>query len=366
MQASEPYLPADVVFHPNWWNKNYNLTFDRDFFYDPKRRVWQEQKMRQLLYERFGDIGLGRKDAPPRPIIGPILIGTGYFIQEILGCKIRYGDDSNPWVISPELSEEDAWNLSAPEDIEATPTMRSLYTLMDALKDEFGYLEGDVPMHSVVNVALDLRGQNYFLDLIMRPDLAEHLHAVIARTIYEVGRRIKAVTGTVSLSICRITAGFKPELLTIPNCNLQMISPDHYRQFLKKHDIWLGERLSPFGIHHCGNNAHLFAKDYADTGAIYMDVGCGSDIKACREAFMDRWLSLRLDPVKMLHSAAEEAKAATVALFEEHGPPFDRLAIQCANMDYGTPDEAIRAMFHTIAEYRKNREDPVPSSYEVA
>ena len=68
----------------------------------------------------------------------------------------------------------------------------------------------------------------------MRPDLAEHLHAVIAQTIYEVGRRIKAVTGTVSLSICRITAGFKPELLTIPNCNLQMISPDHYRQFLKK------------------------------------------------------------------------------------------------------------------------------------
>ncbi len=52
MQA--PYLPADVVFHPNWWNKNYGLTFDRGFFYDPTRRVNQEKQMRKLLYERFG------------------------------------------------------------------------------------------------------------------------------------------------------------------------------------------------------------------------------------------------------------------------------------------------------------------------
>jgi hypothetical protein len=24
---SEPYLPVDVVFHPNWWHKNYGLSF---------------------------------------------------------------------------------------------------------------------------------------------------------------------------------------------------------------------------------------------------------------------------------------------------------------------------------------------------
>lgn len=46
--------------------------------------------------------------------------------------------------------------------MEDTPTMKALYALMGKLEGEFGYLEGDVPMHSVVNVALDLRGQNYF------------------------------------------------------------------------------------------------------------------------------------------------------------------------------------------------------------
>jgi len=362
----EPYLPTDVVFHPNWWHKNYGLTFDRDFFYDPARRVDQEQQMRSLLYERFGDLGLGCQDAPGRPIIGPVILGSGYFIQEILGCEIRYNDDANPWVVSPELTESQARQLKAPENVEDTPTMKALYAVMQNLEDEFGYLEGDVPMHSPVNVALDLRGQNYLTDLIEHPDLVEHLHDVIARTIYEVGRRIKARTGTVALSICRLTAGFMPELLTIPNCNLQMISPAHYRQYLKKHDTWLGEKLPPMGIHHCGNNAHLFAKDYADTGAVYMDVGCGSDIKVCREAFKDRWLSVRMDPVKMMHYAAEEATAATEALFEEHGPPYDRLAVQCANLDYGTPDEAIRAMFNTVARYRGEHENPIPQAYRVA
>jgi len=362
----EPYLPVDIIFHPNWWNKNYGLTFDKDFFYEPERRVSQEQTMRKLLYERFGDLGLGRKDAPRRPLVGPILIGTGYFIQDVLGCEIRYGEDANPWVISPNLSEKEAFKLAVPDDIEKTPPMRALYALMQTLKDEFGYLGGDVPMHSPVNVALDLRGQEYFFDLLDRPDLAEHLHKVIAHTIYEVGRRIKARTGTVSLSIMRITAGFLPDMLTIPNCNLQMISPDHYHQYLKKWDIWLGERLSPMGIHHCGNNAHLFARDYADTGAVYMDVGCGSKIKPCREAFKDHWISLRVDPAKMLDWTATEATGATEDLLEEHGRPFDRLAVQCPNADYGTPDENVRAMFKTVARYRGEHEDPTPRTYQIA
>ncbi len=39
--------------------------------------------MRQLLFERFGDLGRGQENAPRRPIVGPILMGSGYLIQEI-------------------------------------------------------------------------------------------------------------------------------------------------------------------------------------------------------------------------------------------------------------------------------------------
>lgn len=364
--SAEPYLPVDVVFHPNWWHRHYGLSFDRDFYYDPPRRVWQEQRMRQLLYDRFGDVGLGQKDAPPRPIIGPILMGSGYIVQEILGCEVQYQEDGNPWVLPRSLSEAEVRALQPPEDIEATPPMQALLSLMDALEARFGYLQGDVPLHSVVNIAIDLRGQEYFIDLIEKPDLADHLHRVIARTIYEVGRRVRPRTGSIAISINRTIASFNPEIFTIPNCSLQMISPQMYRKQLLPYDTWLGEQLPPLGFHHCGDNAHLFAPSYAQAGAVYLDVGWGSDIAACRAALPDAWLSLRLNPVRMLTATPEQAAADVEALLNTHPRPWHRVAVCCINMDYGTPDEAVRAVFHTVARYRNGRPSGLERAYSLA
>ncbi len=347
-----PFLPVDVVFHPNWWHKNYGLSFDWDFFYNPERRVRQAQQMRQLLYDRFGDIGLGQKDAPRRPIIGPILMGSGYIVQEILGCEVKYQEDGNPWVLPAHLTEAEVMALTVPENIEETPSMRHLLALMAALEAEFGYLQGDVPLHSVINTAIDLRGQNYFIDLIENPALVQHLHTVISRTIYEVGRRIKKRTGNVAISINRSIASFDPGIFTIPNCSLQMISPQMYESQLLEYDTWLGQQLPPLGFHHCGDNAHRFAPLYAKAGAVYLDVGWGSDIAACRKALPEAWLSLRMNPVQMLTATPEQAAADAELLLQAHGEPYDRVAVCCINMDYGTPDEAIRAMFNTVTRYR--------------
>jgi hypothetical protein len=362
---TEPYLPVDVVFHPNWWHKHYGLSFDWDFFYDPKRRVWQEQRMRQLLYDRFGDLGLGQKDAPRRPIVGPILMGSGYIVQEILGCEVNYQADGNPWVLPRNLSEAEILALAAPENIEDTPSMKNLLGLMASLEAEFGYLQGDVPLHSIVNVAIDLRGQEYFIDLLQNPELVAHLHRVIVQTIYKVGRRVKARTGHVAISINRTIASFDPGIFTIPNCSLQMISPQMYEAQLLEYDEWLGRQLPPLGFHHCGTNAHLFAPLYARAGAVYLDVGYGSDIAACRAALPDAWLSLRMNPVTMLTAAAAEAEAEVEMLLQAHGQPWDKVAVCCINMDYGTSDEAVRAMFQTVARYRGDRDSGLRRAYQI-
>jgi hypothetical protein len=363
---TEPYLPVDVVFHPNWWHQHYGLSFDWDFFYEPERRVWQEGRMRGLLYERFGDLGLGQKDAPRRPIIGPILMGSGYIVQEILGCEVKYQEDGNPWVLPRNLSEDEAWALETPERIENTPSMRALLSLMESLKREFGYLQGDVPLHSVLNVAIDLRGQDYFIDLIENRPLVTHLHSVIARTIYEVGRRIKRRTDNIAISVNRIIASFDPGIYIVPNCSLQMISPVMYEELLLEHDTWLGQALPPLGFHHCGSNAHRFAPLYARAGAVYLDVGWGSDIAACRAALPNAWLSLRLNPVEMLTATPEKAAADTEGLLRAHGAPLGKVAICCINMDYGTPDQVVRAIFQTVARHRGERDSGIQAAYQVA
>ncbi len=235
---------------------------------------------------------------------------------------------------------------------------------MATLEAGFGYLQGDVPLHSVVNIAIDLRGQSYFIDLIENPALVTHLHTVISRTIYEVGRRVKEQTGHVAISINRTIASFNPGIYTIPNCSLQMISPKMYKEQLLEYDVWLGQRLPPLGIHHCGTNADLFAPYYAQAGAIYLDVGWGSNIATCRTAMPDAWLGLRMNPVKMLTATPDEAAADTKMLLDAHGAPWDKVGVCCINMDYGTPDEAIRAMFNTVAQYRGDRDSGIQRAYQ--
>ena len=30
---------CEIVFHPNWWNKNYGITFNEDYFFDAETSV---------------------------------------------------------------------------------------------------------------------------------------------------------------------------------------------------------------------------------------------------------------------------------------------------------------------------------------
>ena len=55
-------LPVDVIFHPDWWHSHYGLDFREPFHFDPAVRVESERLMRQALFERFGDLGLGDVD----------------------------------------------------------------------------------------------------------------------------------------------------------------------------------------------------------------------------------------------------------------------------------------------------------------
>ena len=58
-------LPVDIVLAPEWWFKNTGITFDRDFFFHPLKRIESEQRMEKELFDRWGKYGLGAdKDLP--------------------------------------------------------------------------------------------------------------------------------------------------------------------------------------------------------------------------------------------------------------------------------------------------------------
>ena len=123
-------LPVDIVLDPEWWNKNTGITFDRDFFFHPLKRVECEQKMEKALYERWGKYGLGVDKDSARPEIGAVHLAAGFLLPEILGCKVEYSEKHPPTVHCNNREElkvdvEGVFKTKAYKDFEA---------LCDALK----------------------------------------------------------------------------------------------------------------------------------------------------------------------------------------------------------------------------------------
>ena len=65
MPLPEPRIPVEVIFNPNWWYRNYDISFDRPFYLDRRQRIANDVAMRRALRERFG---VGDPDPQPRPI----------------------------------------------------------------------------------------------------------------------------------------------------------------------------------------------------------------------------------------------------------------------------------------------------------
>ena len=154
-------LPVDIVLAPEWWNKHTGISFDRDFFFHPARRVEAEQKMEKVLYEKWGKYGLGRENEIQKPEVGAVHLASGYLISEMLGCSVEYKENHPPLVL-PAYQEEINIDIDKAFKSEA---FRRLLHLMEELKKRQGFLTGDVNWSGILNIALDLRGENLFLDM---------------------------------------------------------------------------------------------------------------------------------------------------------------------------------------------------------
>jgi hypothetical protein len=350
--APKQFLPIEVVFHPSWWNQHYGIEFDEGFFYDPVRRVETEQRMRGILHERFGDLGLGEANPAPRPVIGAVNLAAGYLPSAALGCELKYFKDASVEVIPANLSDDQIQALEVP-DLEMNPEFQKLIRLMDALEAKYGCLEGDVNWEGVQNVALNLRGQQLFMDYFENPALARRVLDVAERTLSATAAYVRKRTGTNSISVNRIVGPVDSRISLHSNCTVTMVSADTYREFLLGYDQKLAADLWPYGIHYCGKDMQKVRHEFAKVdGAVLFDVGWGSDIAACRAALPEAMFSLRMNPVRVSTMSREQVVADVEKLLKEAGP-LEQAAVCCVNMDQNTPDENVRAIFETVEKYRR-------------
>ena len=132
-----------------------------------------------------------------------------------------------------------------------------------------------------------------------------------------------------------------------------MISADDYRKFLMPIDVDWSRRKRPYGIHHCGPDAHRFAKCYSEIPHLdFLDVGWGSDVAQLRHYLPNTFLNIRLSPVKILDQTEQQIHDTICQLSKDSGDLF-QTGFCCINMDGNVKDSKITAIFETVHELRE-------------
>lgn len=344
-------LPVEIVLHPSWWNKHAGISFDESFFYNPERRVKDERLMEEVLYERFGDLGLGEDHLKDLPQIGAVHLASGYLLSEMLGCKIEYFEDSAPQVICAhredlKIDEAAAFKSEA---------FQKLVRLIEQLKAKYGYVVGDINWGGVLNLAIDVRGEEIFTDMIMRPDEVKAYFRSLANVIDKFVWYVQSLTGTSSISVNRSARLLDMPVAIHSECSHTMISEQDYRDFLLPIDIEWSKRHQPYGIHYCGKDPHRHAAEFAKIERLaFLDLGWGGDVALLRKHLPNTFFNIRLNPVDIESYTRDELRQIIKDRVEASGDDQTLTGICCINMDDKVSDKRIREIYEIADELRNN------------
>lgn len=351
--CSKP-LPVDIVFHPSWWHKNAGISFDESFFYDPRRRVEDERKMEQVLYDRFGDLGLGEDHDKDLPQIGAVHLASGYLLSEMLGCKVEYYEDAPPQVI---CAHRDNLDLKV-EDAFRSPAFQRLMNLVEQLKAKHGYVVGDINWGGVLNLAIDVRGEEIFTDMLLRPEEAQVFFNKIAQVIDRFVWYVQTNTGSSSISVNRSARLFDYPVAIHSECSHTMISEDDYRRFFLPIDKEWSMRHIPYGIHYCGKDPHRMAEAFAEIERLtFLDVGWGGDVALLRKHLPEAFFNIRLNPVDIQKYTYDELHRNITERVIASGDDLTKTGLCCVNMDKEVTDERIREIHKVAEELREQNEE---------
>ncbi|WP_297088019.1 hypothetical protein [uncultured Draconibacterium sp.] len=342
-------LPVDIVLAPEWWYYNEKITFDEDFFYHPLRRVEVEQQMEKALYERWGKYGLGEHRNEQRPEIGAVHLAAGFLLSEMLGCQVNYTEAHPPQVVAANCAD-----LSIDgQKIFSSPAFKKMLKLWEGLKSKHGYLSGDINWGGILNLAMDLRGDSIFTDMMLEPEKVKDYFTQIAAVISKFTALMEEETKTTSISVNRLLRQFQKPVFLHSECSHTMISADDYEYFLLPFDIAWSKQHRPFGIHYCGPDPHRMAGQFAKIPQLdFLDVGWGGDVAVLRKYLPNTFLNIRLSPVDMITQNNEEIKRSIVERVKQSNSKT-LTGVCCINIDEKITDEKITTLFETVEELRK-------------
>ena len=321
-------------FMPGWWTSEYGITFGKEFHQDGDVHRETLARMESILRERFSDLPNFIRD---NDYANSYSLERRYgdaFMPAIFGAEVSFDDASgHPYAPSINLPDEEVRDLKVP-DIENNPVFN---LLLQEWLGSYGTTTGELGFEGVINIAYKLRGEEIFLDVTLKPELAHHLFEVIHETIDKVVHRVRE---------WQDPTGERPSFFVNCNCLMNMMSGEMYRQQLFDYDRRFSESFDIFGIHTCNWSVDPYLDALAEIKDIdYLDMGPDTDLDKVHKLFPELRPSVFLHPEKFRSLSVSEIKREITEL----GKRIGRGYILLSDLETGTTDNQIRAAYDATA-----------------
>jgi len=306
------------------------FSFDREYFCNVDKRMEITVAMQKALYERFGDLGLGDPDPEPRTTLG---FDDTLNVTAIFGGHVRFSQNYT-WLEPGTLSDDRAVEELEVPDLENTWPQ----TLFISQFDEHQGSVSAPGLHGIVDSAMDLRGSAFLVDLIERPDRAEKLLDVLVQTVVE----LKEFWDTRAYG--RTRSG-----IALGGCSCCVVSPKLFDKYLLPRLNQLTERFGDGKWCSCGPSTHLL-EGYAKLENVSsFRLGWDTDFKLARKLLGPAHIKATLHPARIAAGDTRQVERDVRKLLEDAAG--GELSLVLINAAEGTPDENVRTIFRTVAEY---------------
>ena len=260
----------------------------------------------------------------------------------MLGCRVEYYEDAPPQVL---CAHKESLDFEV-EDAFRSPAFQRLVNLVEELKAKHGYVVGDINWGGVLNIAIDVRGEEIFTDMLLEPEKANAFFRKIAQVIDKFVWYVQTNTGSSSISVNRSARLFDYPVTIHSECSHTMISEEDYRRFFLPIDQEWSLRHKPYGIHYCGKDPHRMASAFAEIERLeFLDIGWGGDVALLRKHLPDTFFNIRLNPVDIQKYSFEELVKNISERVAASGTDLTKTGLCCVNMDKSVSDQRIYDIF---------------------
>lgn len=341
--GDEPELRVTLGFVPRWYYERLEVDFSKKWHTDPIYRYEMLLKMKKYLHNTFPTVPFFKVELDEKGIEKTCATISGVhgikLIPMIYGLDAKYCKDDWPDNLPGQiLSKESLSNLKF-FDIKNSPVILQLMEQMDIIEKNFGQIHGYLNYQGILNVALKLRGNDIFIDIIEDPDFVHYLFNHIANTIMQVSKLVQQR---------QRDSGFNVDLLSMSNCVMNMISPDMYREFVLPYDLMLSKEYQYFGIHTCNWNVTPYINVLREINKMgYIDMGMMSDMEKVREMFPDARRAVLYSPLSLEQKSIEEIEKDIEKIHRELSP----CDIVMADITSTTEDKKVRQFLELVESF---------------